>query len=205
MKEDQCAAEVSFKMFGARWKPFIIRQCILEGKCSYSDLKTAISEINDSSLANQLQSMVEDGLLAHSDSGYFLTEMGRDLDPILERLADFAVENGYEEHENSSAIEYSKALIGNKWTARIIWAIYQSAESARFNQLQRDVKGISHKMLAEKLKSLEESGFVIRTDHQTKEPWTDYTLTETGLSAYAAIDSMQHFCRKYGLVDMDSL
>ena len=52
-------------------------------------------------------------------------------------------------------------LIGNKWKLLILRDLL--ARPWRFNELRRDLDGISQKVLTESLRSLEEDGIVSRT------------------------------------------
>ncbi len=51
----------------------------------------------------------------------------------------------------------------------------------RFSELARMIGGVSEKMLAQSLRSLEEDGFVQRTVYPTKPPSVEYCLTPLGM------------------------
>ena len=57
-------------------------------------------------------------------------------------------------------------LIANKWTAIIIYCLSQGKK--RYSELQREISGISQKMLTQTLRSLERDGMV------------EYSLTPLG-------------------------
>ncbi|MDO5294793.1 MAG: helix-turn-helix domain-containing protein [bacterium] len=160
-------------MFANRWKPFIIYECHKHGICSFSDLKNAIEGISDTALNMQLKSMMEDNLVEKTLEGYKLTTKGIDLFPVLSSVYEFAIRNGYTGEKGNCAISYTKELIGSKWTSRILWILHNQSPT-RFNELQKSIEGISHKVLKEKLNWLQQIGFVIREDHGTKSPWVDY-------------------------------
>jgi DNA-binding HxlR family transcriptional regulator len=50
----------------------------------------------------------------------------------------------------------------------------------RFSELAYLIGGVSEKMLAQTLRTLEEDGFVLRTVHATKPPKVEYSLTPFG-------------------------
>jgi DNA-binding HxlR family transcriptional regulator len=50
----------------------------------------------------------------------------------------------------------------------------------RFSELVREIGGVSEKMLAQTLRSLEDDGFVLRTVYPTKPPSVEYSLTPLG-------------------------
>ena len=53
------------------------------------------------------------------------------------------------------------ALIGGKWKLLILRNL--KARPWRFNELQRDLSGVSQKVLTENLREMEEDGLIIRT------------------------------------------
>ena len=80
-------------------------------------------------------------------------------------------------------------LIGNKWKLLILRNLL--ARPWRFNELRRDLDGISQKVLTESLRSLEEDGIVSRTVYAEVPPRVEYALTELGESMRPILDAMQ--------------
>jgi DNA-binding HxlR family transcriptional regulator len=70
------------------------------------------------------------------------------------------------------------AGVGDKWTVLVV--NFLGAGPLRFNELQRKVDGISHKMLATTLRNLERDGFCTRTVFATVPPQVEYELTALG-------------------------
>ena len=70
--------------------------------------------------------------------------------------------------------------IGDKWTVMVVGHL--SEGSMRFNELMRNIPGVSHRMLTLTLRGLERDGLVKRTPHATIPPRVDYELTELGRS-----------------------
>ncbi len=68
--------------------------------------------------------------------------------------------------------------VGDKWTILIIGNL--SAGPVRYKQLQRQIDGISQRMLTLTFKGLEEDGLVSRTVFPTVPPRVDYELTSLG-------------------------
>lgn len=68
--------------------------------------------------------------------------------------------------------------VTSKWGVLILVAL--SEQSLRWGELRRVVDGISEKMLAQTLKTLEADGFIDRTAQPTIPPRVDYSLTERG-------------------------
>lgn len=70
--------------------------------------------------------------------------------------------------------------IGDKWTVLVVQSLV--AGPCRFNQLKREIGGISQQMLTRTLKALERDGMVVRTVRPTVPPQVRYELTELGHS-----------------------
>lgn len=71
-------------------------------------------------------------------------------------------------------------IFGGKWKLQILWTICKH-EGIRFNQLRREVTGITNVMLTRSLELLIEHDLVIRKDFQTIPPHVEYYLTEKGI------------------------
>lgn len=69
-------------------------------------------------------------------------------------------------------------LVGDKWTLYIIATLRNGP--VRFNELRRQIDGISQRMLTINLRGLERDGLVKRTLFPTVPPRVDYELTEVG-------------------------
>lgn len=60
----------------------------------------------------------------------------------------------------------------------------------RFSELRRKSNGVSEKMLAQTLQSLEADGFVKRVAHPVVPPHVDYSLTPLGEGAALQVESL---------------
>ena len=69
-------------------------------------------------------------------------------------------------------------LIADKWTTLVIYLL--SGGTKRYGELQREIQGISQKMLTQTLRKLEEDGLVKRTVFPEVPPRTEYELTPLG-------------------------
>ncbi|MGB7194010.1 winged helix-turn-helix transcriptional regulator [Collimonas pratensis] len=70
--------------------------------------------------------------------------------------------------------------VGDKWSMQVIVVLRD--QPRRFNDLRRQVNGISQQMLTRTLKVLERDGLVERTVRTTSPPQVDYALTPFGHS-----------------------
>ncbi|MDC9825617.1 helix-turn-helix domain-containing protein [Devosia sp. ZB163] len=68
--------------------------------------------------------------------------------------------------------------LADKWTLQVLALL--DHRTHRFNELQRRLEGVSHRMLATTLRQLERDGMLIRTVHPTVPPKVEYTLTPLG-------------------------
>jgi len=69
-------------------------------------------------------------------------------------------------------------LIADKWTAIVIYCL--SKGTRRYSELQREIGGISQKMLTQTLRSLERDGIVNRMVYPVVPPMVEYSLTPLG-------------------------
>ena len=83
------------------------------------------------------------------------------------------------------------ALIGGKWKLLIIRNLRNRAW--RFNELQRDLDGISQKVLTDSLRQMIEDGLVYRKDYKQNPPKVEYGLTELGKELLPIIDALSDF------------
>lgn len=81
------------------------------------------------------------------------------------------------------------ALIGNKWKLLIIRNL--RVRPWRFNELRKDLEGISQKVLTDSLRSMEDDGIVTRTVYPEVPPRVEYALSELGESMRPILDSME--------------
>lgn len=80
------------------------------------------------------------------------------------------------------------ALIGSKWKLLIIRNLM--ARPWRFNELHRDLAGISQKVLTDSLRTMEADGIVTRTVYPEVPPRVEYALSELGESMRPIMDAM---------------
>lgn len=86
-------------------------------------------------------------------------------------------------------------LIGNKWKLLIIRNLL--VRPWRFNELHKDLTGISQKVLTDSLRSMEEDGIIIRTVYAEVPPRVEYALSELGETMRPILNSMQTWGENY--------
>ena len=87
------------------------------------------------------------------------------------------------------------SLIGGIWKLLIIRNLKE--RPWRFNELQRDIEGISQKVLTDSLRQMIDDGLVYRHDYQEIPPKVEYGLTELGKEMLPIIDALADFGNYY--------
>lgn len=87
------------------------------------------------------------------------------------------------------------ALIADKWTAIVVYALARG--TMRFGELQREVDGISQKMLTQTLRDLERDGLVERTVYPTIPPKVEYSLTMLGMTLREPLAAICHWSENH--------
>lgn len=85
--------------------------------------------------------------------------------------------------------------IRGKWKAVILCHLYD--EPKRFLELQRITNGVSHKVLTEKLKELEEDNLLQKIVYDENPPKVEYKLTAMGRELATAIKEIEKWSLKY--------
>jgi DNA-binding HxlR family transcriptional regulator len=66
-----------------------------------------------------------------------------------------------------------------RWTSHVLWTLAHNGR-LRFNELQKQVPGITPKVLTERLRQLERDGFVARAYYPEIPPRVEYEMTPLG-------------------------
>jgi DNA-binding HxlR family transcriptional regulator len=85
--------------------------------------------------------------------------------------------------------------IADKWTALIIHVLADGTR--RYATLQREIGGISQKMLTQTLRSLERDGLIARKVHPVVPPKVEYSLTPLGRTLIEPLNAICHWSEKY--------
>ena len=81
--------------------------------------------------------------------------------------------------------------IGRKWKLLILRNLLQ--RPWRFNELRKNLEGISQKVLTDSLRSMEDDGIVTRTVYPEVPPRVEYALSELGESMRPIIKAMEQW------------
>ena len=67
----------------------------------------------------------------------------------------------------------------------------------RFNELKKDLNGISQKVLTDSLRSMEEDGLITRTVYAEVPPRVEYALSDLGETIRPILSAMQEWGKDY--------
>jgi DNA-binding HxlR family transcriptional regulator len=87
------------------------------------------------------------------------------------------------------------SLIDSKWKLLIIRNLL--VRPWRFNELKKDLDGISQKVLTDSLRSMEEDGLITRTVYPEVPPRVEYALSDLGASLKPILDAMVEWGTNY--------
>lgn len=86
-------------------------------------------------------------------------------------------------------------MIGSKWKLLIMRDLLR--RPWRFNELKKDLEGISQKVLTDSLRSMEADGIITRTVYPEVPPRVEYALSELGESMRPIIKAMEIWDTEY--------
>ena len=90
-------------------------------------------------------------------------------------------------------------LLGGKWRLPIIWHLLEGG--LRYNQLKRQLQGITNIMLTRSLQDLEECGLVKRVQYSEIPPHVEYYLTEHAKKLIPAMEIFQEWGEEQMLLE----
>ena len=92
-------------------------------------------------------------------------------------------------------------LLGDVWTLMIVYTLLTGTK--RFGELLEVMDNVSPKTVSQRLKMLEELGFVDRQAFAEIPPRVEYRLTEKGLALVDIMEAIKQFAHRY-LSEVDS-
>lgn len=96
----------------------------------------------------------------------------------------------------SCPVEATLHVIAGRWKVMVIHQLLEGTK--RFNQLQRELSGITHRTLTKQLREMEEQGLIIRKDYQEIPPRVEYRLSPLGESLKPILFAMHEWAEKHG-------
>lgn len=98
--------------------------------------------------------------------------MSEDADKVLQ------ISNSWDAYQTECPTRLVLNRIADKWAVLVLGLL--ESETKRFSTLQREIGGISQKMLTQTLRGLERDGLIARTIYPTVPPKVEYTITPLG-------------------------
>lgn len=98
---------------------------------------------------------------------------------------------------NINDLQFIIQVLGGKWKLLILTSLYFGKK--RFKELERDVTGISPKMLIKELKDLEGIGILNRQTFNTVPITVEYSLTEEAVTLKPLLDQMRQWSIEFKL------
>jgi DNA-binding HxlR family transcriptional regulator len=86
-------------------------------------------------------------------------------------------------------------LVGDRWTSSVLFVI--GDEVKRYSDLQRQIPGVSKKMLTQTLRNLERNGLITRKVYAVVPPKTEYRLTILGKSIIEPISALANWAVRH--------
>ncbi|WP_379029510.1 winged helix-turn-helix transcriptional regulator [Methylophilus flavus] len=98
--------------------------------------------------------------------------MSKDTDNVLQ------ISSSWDAYQTECPTRLVLNRIADKWAVLVLGLL--ESETKRFSALQREIGGISQKMLTQTLRGLERDGLIARTIYPTVPPKVEYTITPLG-------------------------
>ncbi|MBL7964126.1 MAG: helix-turn-helix transcriptional regulator [Flavobacteriales bacterium] len=98
--------------------------------------------------------------------------------------------------EYHCALDVTMDYIGGKWKTIVLW--YLRKDARRFSELNRQIPGITEKMLSMQLRDLEKDGLVKRTIFPEVPPRVEYELTAEGRTLLPLLEEIAKWGRMMG-------
>lgn len=96
----------------------------------------------------------------------------------------------------SCPFKYTLNIFKGKWRFSIIYSLLKK-DTLRFKELERDINGITSRMLVKELKELEKEKVIKRKAFATVPPTVEYSLTPYGKTLEPIIKSMHDWGLKH--------
>lgn len=92
--------------------------------------------------------------------------------------------------------ELTLAIIGGKWKMVLLWHLGMEG-TKRFSDLRRIIPQVSHKILTNQLREMEEDCLIRRTVYPVMPPKVEYTLTFYGESLMPVLKMIREWGQYY--------
>ena len=104
-------------------------------------------------------------------------------------------EFNFREKKFNNSVELSLDIIGGKWKIPIIWRLKDG--EMRYGEIRRSLPKVTHKMLTQQLRELEQDEIIKRKVYPEVPPKVEYRLTLLGESVIPVIDLLREWGEQY--------
>ncbi len=126
-------------------------------------------------------------------SYFFARKNNQDEKSYLYKL--FLGVNCLEKSKSCANFQHTCDLLGKRWTLLIIRSLLSG--SKRFKEMTDDIDNISHRVLGERLKNLEQDNYVVRHVYPETPVRIEYELTEKGKDLAETITALERWAEKW--------
>lgn len=92
--------------------------------------------------------------------------------------------------------------IADKWTVLLLLLLVQ--RPWRFNEMRREIGGLTQKMASQTLKGLERDGLITRTVTPTVPVSVEYAITPLGRTLHSSLDALRNWAETHMVTVMKS-
>lgn len=101
-----------------------------------------------------------------------------------------------EANENHfQALQDTLYVIGGKWRIQVLYSIYMG--NKRFREIERNIPGITTRMLSKELKAMEMNKLIDRNVYPTTPVSVEYTVTKYSESLFEIVEAMINWGLKH--------
>jgi DNA-binding HxlR family transcriptional regulator len=97
-------------------------------------------------------------------------------------------------HNVCPKFDYATRILGKRWVSLILYELMNGTR--RFHELEQAI-GITGKVLSDRLKELEEEGFIDRRVYAETPVRIEYSLTERGRSMRPVMESIHNWANEW--------
>ena len=92
-------------------------------------------------------------------------------------------------------MSFAMEILNGKWTLPVLWCL-KNKGTVRYNELTRQINGVTNIMLTQTLKSLEQYDIIARIQYNEVPPRVEYSLTENGKALLEATSVVAEWGRE---------
>jgi DNA-binding HxlR family transcriptional regulator len=99
-------------------------------------------------------------------------------------------------------VQLTLHTIMGKWKALILWNLREDIR--RYGELKKLLPGVTHKMLTQQLRELEQDGIIHRKVYAVVPPKVEYSLTERGRKIVPILEMMRQWGMTFQVISDDN-